>query len=151
MKTAVTFLCLLLPLLTFSQNNSDTLTDFLDKECDGGKLFTIAEHNPTVKEGIDKLTDSLFAFFQKSGMVISPKKLHCFLLVTKNSQVVKVEYPQKYPLLTPEENTVISEGLIKYGYMWNCAMQNGYKVCGFARLEIDFTGAKLKLRYLPIH
>lgn len=140
---------MLLPIVAFCQNNNpDSLEVFLEKECDGGKIFTKAERMPSVKDGELKLADSLTFFLKKSGNSLPPQKVTYSFIVTKNAQVVDIKIEIREGPFSAEKQLLIKEALTKYQFMWQTAFQNGHNVCAYIRLEMDFSGDKILVRKL---
>jgi hypothetical protein len=145
MKFFLLQICILIPFIVFCQkNDKDSLDTFLEKECAGGRIFTKTEKMPSVKKGENRLADSLISFLRISGKSISSQKVTYRFVVTKNSQIADISFHEGS--LPQEENLLIKEALIKYQFMWQCAIQNGFKVCAYAKLEMDFSQDKLLLR-----
>jgi hypothetical protein len=147
MKFLLIQICMLMPFVVFCQkNDKDSLDVFFETECDGGRFFIRAEKMPSVKTGENRLADSLLSFLRISGKSISTKKVTYRFVVTKNSQIADISVHEGS--LPQEENLLIKEALIKYQFMWQCAIQNGFKVCAYTKLEIDFSQDKILLRVL---
>jgi hypothetical protein len=147
MKFLLVQICMLIPFVVFCQkNDKDSLDAFSVKECGESKIFTRAEKMPSVKKGENRLADSLISFLRISGKSISSQKVTYRFVVSKNSQIADIRFHEGS--LPQEENLLIKEALIKYQFMWQCAVQNGFKVCAYAKLEMDFSQDKLLLRVL---
>lgn len=131
------------PVITFAQSLSraDSIGNkIIHDDCDD-KLFVKVEILPSLKKAAGNFGDTLTAYLKSKGAFINDTKASFRFLVTTSSHIFEI----KKEAGNIQNESAVKEFLASHSFMWNAAIQNGYPVCAYVRIEIEIINDALRI------
>jgi hypothetical protein len=145
-KTFVLLALISLPLISFSQFNSesDTTVARIKKDVCGDIYFVSVQLAAIFNNGESAFEDSLTSYLKRENLSIKNGEARFKMIVTKSGQVLDIQKTNG----TISKETEIMKAILTIPNLWIPAKQNSHSVCSFVSIDINISNKKLSVTLL---
>jgi hypothetical protein len=135
-KKTFLFLILLFPTFLFAQSAFS--------HCD--HVYTSVQHLPSLKISKEAFEDTLATELKSKKFPLkNDNEITYHFVVTSGSQIDDLQAVSG----SVEKEKFLREAILKLCALWKPATQNGYEVCSYVSLKIQFVDGKIIIDILP--